>query len=215
VQNGRASLDVTSMPVGKNSVSAAYLGDAVNAASKSPAILETVTLAASSIALRSSSEKTSSGVAITLTATVGGLNPLGTVIFYDQHGAELGVASLVNGQCSVVVSNLPAGVEQLHAVYSGDGNNAGSSSALVTETVERAVSHVSLYMQQEGTGPGATLGLFAQVAGFNPTGQVMFYDSANTLIGTANLIGGKASLSVLNPTTPWPWATRSRTIARP
>jgi hypothetical protein len=77
-----------------------------------------------------------SGSPVTLTAQVtGGTAPTGAVSFL-ANGILLGTGSLNgDGAASVTVSNLPAGTDNLQAVYSGDNANALSSSASQTVTV--------------------------------------------------------------------------------
>jgi hypothetical protein len=79
--------------------------------------------------------------AITLKATVApapsGASP-GTVSFYNGE-TLLGTASVnASGVATFTTDNLPVGALPLTAVYSGDAALAGSTSAVVTETINAA-----------------------------------------------------------------------------
>jgi subtilase family serine protease len=75
------------------------------------------------------------GGAVTLSATVTGNNPTGTVQF-QVNGANFGTpVALVNGVATLTTTSLPAGSDTISAVYSGDLYNAGASSPPATENV--------------------------------------------------------------------------------
>jgi hypothetical protein len=85
---------------------------------------------------------------ITLTATVapatpGTPTPNGQVIFYI-NGAQFNIASLVNG-VATYTGTLPAGVDQIYAVYGGDPNNIynSSNSNTISVTITAAPSTLS------------------------------------------------------------------------
>lgn len=75
------------------------------------------------------------GQNVALTATVAGSSPSGTVTFLDGTAA-LGAASLAGtaatGTVTFAVSSLAVGTHSLTAVYAGDANNTGSTSAAVS-----------------------------------------------------------------------------------
>jgi len=70
------------------------------------------------------------GQAVTITATVTGNSPTGTVQF-QINGVNFGApVPLVNGVATLTTSQLTVtGTDSITAVYSGDANNAGSSTA--------------------------------------------------------------------------------------
>ena len=47
----------------------------------------------------------------------------------------IGTATLVNGQATLTISTLSKGKHKITAVYSGDGDFLGSTSAALTETI--------------------------------------------------------------------------------
>lgn len=99
----------------------------------------TITKAASSTGLTSSSATTMSGATLTLVATVASSTtgvPTGTVSFYD--GTTLvGTATLdATGKASYNADTLTGGTHSLTAAYAGDANFKESSSAAVSESVQ-------------------------------------------------------------------------------
>ena len=91
---------------------------------------------ASRVALSTSSATVLTGVAVTFTATVSGTggSPTGTVTF--KNGTTvLGTATISGGVATFVTSTLPAGTDQITAVYNGDTNFDPATSNTVAETV--------------------------------------------------------------------------------
>jgi hypothetical protein len=92
-------------------------------------------------ALVSSLNPSSFGQAVTLTATVttsGSTAPTGTVLFMDG-ATTVGMGTLnSSGVATYTTSSLAVGQNSMSAVYSGDANNAGSTSAVLTQTVNAA-----------------------------------------------------------------------------
>jgi plastocyanin len=80
------------------------------------------------------------GQAVTLTATVVGIDPTRQVIF-DDAGVVLGSAEVNAGVATLVTSSLTVGTHALTATYIGDVNNDPSSNTL-TQTVAAAPAPV-------------------------------------------------------------------------
>jgi len=95
-------------------------------------------LAASSTALISSTNPSTVGSSVTFTATVTGAAPTGTVEFFDGM-TSLGTVALNGGVAALATSSLTQGTHLIGAVYSGDANNAASSSSPLTQLVNAAV----------------------------------------------------------------------------
>jgi hypothetical protein len=57
------------------------------------------------------------------------------VTFYDGATALGGAATLVNGQASLALNNLPIGTHSITAKYSGDSGHAGSTSQPYFEAI--------------------------------------------------------------------------------
>ncbi len=170
VVNGSAVFDASFATVGSRSLTVSYAGDGNSSAITSSAVAVTVVKRDSSVALASSASSTQPGKSFTLTATVAGTSPTGTVTFYDGSQAIGSAVSLNNGVASKAVSLAAVGTRSLTARYGGDGNHDGSTSAGVAvvvdvQTVQVTVPHLN-----------------------NPI--------AGSLPGSVQVNGGKASYSV-------------------
>jgi hypothetical protein len=80
---------------------------------------------------------------VTFTATVSGTNPTGTVSFTSNGSAISGCTAVAfsagsgnvrTAQCTTIFT--VAGSDTIVANYSGDGGNAATSSAPLTETIK-------------------------------------------------------------------------------
>ena len=133
VTNGSATLNYSFTSMGAHSLTANYAGDASNAASASTALAQTVGRANSATALSSSAPASAPNQAVTLTASVTGYTPTGTVTFMDGT-TTLGTANLTNGAATLSYT-FTAGAHPLTASYSGDANNNASVSIIMDQGV--------------------------------------------------------------------------------
>jgi hypothetical protein len=135
LSGGTAVFTTNTLAVGNYSITATYAGDANNTASVSSAVARVVNQATSSTALSVSPPAPTAGQSVTLTATVSGFSPTGTVQFKDG-ATNLGSPVTVSGGVATLSTNaLTAGPHSLTAVYSGDTNNLASTSTAVALTV--------------------------------------------------------------------------------
>lgn len=148
-------------------IAANYLNSVVATASYS------VNLPATTTALQASATSGSPGQAITLTASVTGSNPTGTVSF-SSNGTALGTVTLSNGTATLQTSFAAPGSFPITASYGGDINNAASVSSVVTIVI--ANSDFSL----QSTPPSQTV-TSGQVATFTIT-----VSPIGTYTGTVN-----------------------------
>ena len=128
-----AVLSVSSLPVGSAAITAAYAGDASNAATISQTLTQVVQAGATTTTLVVSPAQPAPGTPVTFTATVSVIAPAvgpatGTVTFLDGS-TVLGSAPLVNGVAQITVPALPAGVRSFTARFEANGSFTGSSSA--------------------------------------------------------------------------------------
>ena len=77
------------------------------------------------------------GQNVTLTGTASPATVTGTVQFFDGS-TSLGTATLSGGSCSLSTSVLFAGTHSITAVYSGDANDATSTSTALSQVVNKA-----------------------------------------------------------------------------
>jgi pseudomonalisin len=93
-------------------------------------VAATAMLTRSTVTVSASPKSVIAGQSVTFTATVTGNSPTGTVQF-QINGVNFGSpVQLVNGVATLTTSQLTVtGTDTITAVYSGDANNAGSSTA--------------------------------------------------------------------------------------
>jgi Bacterial Ig-like domain (group 3)/FG-GAP-like repeat len=134
VVNGSATLQLSFANVGTYAITASYAGDSNNNASISAAVNVTIGQAATTTALKASPTAGDVNGQITLTATVTGSIPTGTVTFASGM-TSLGKATLANGAATLQTSFASAGSYPITATYQGDANNLGSTSSPVTVVI--------------------------------------------------------------------------------
>jgi RHS repeat-associated protein len=193
VANGVAVYAPGALSAGGHSISASYSGDP-NHSPSSANLTETINTSAATttVALASNTNPSTAALSVTLTATVTGTSPTGAVNFFDGS-TLLGTSVLSSGKAYLYPSALTVGTHSLTAVYVGDGTNASSTSAPLAQTVNKAVTSVTL----TNTAPsfGTPLTITAHVVnGLNPTGSVAFFDNGTSL-GTAPLNGSQAAFT--------------------
>jgi hypothetical protein len=132
------------------------------------------------------------GQQLTVTATVTGGSPTGSVSF-TSSGKTLGTASLINGVATLQFSLPTTGTFSITANYAGDSNNGASTSNAVPLTIALVQSTTSLAVSATNANQNQQLNLTATVTGINPTGSVTFV-SGTTTLGTAIVSNGTATL---------------------
>ena len=209
IVNGVATYETTSLSVGTHKVVATYLGTSVFATSQATIASQVVNQASSTTTLAYSGYLVP-GLPLSLTATVAIVppsygDPTGSVTFMDGTTA-LGTINL-SGTASTETAtlSLPTGLSlgshSLTAVYSGDTNTLGSTSAALKLTVAQIVTETSLTTTVNPVVIGQPVTLTATVSpssagGAKPTGSVTFSDGT-TVLGTVALSStGVAQLPV-------------------
>src|SRR4029077_1632430 len=139
------------------------------------------------------------GEKVTWTATVtssGSITPTGKVTF--TWGNTIGTATLnASGVATLTKSNLNADSYPLVAVYTGDADNLSSTSAVLNQVVLETTSTTTLTSSPNPSTQGQAVTLTAKASSptVTPTGPVTF-TAGKTVLGTAQLSGGKAKLAV-------------------
>jgi hypothetical protein len=140
------------------------------------------------------------GQKVTWTATVttsGSVMPTGTIKF-TWSGHTIGSATLnSNGVATLTRSNLIAATYPLTAVYVGDAANLGSTSAVLNQVVLETTSKARLTSSPNPSTQGQAVTFTATISSPTviPTGPVTF-TAGTTVLGTAQLAGGKAKLVI-------------------
>jgi len=188
-----AACATSSLATGVHGITAQYAGDAGNAASTSAQVMQTVnsSVAASTTTLTSAPNPATQGQGVTLTATVSGNAPTGTVAFKDGAATVAGCSAVAltgNGSArtaTCTTSSLAVGSHAMTAQYSGDAGNAPSTSAQLTQTINAAIVATAtvLASSQNPSTQGQSVTFTATVTGTAPTGSVTFKDGTSTLAG--------------------------------
>lgn len=133
---GSASLSISTLAVGNDSITAVYGGDSNFAGSTSKAVTQMITQATTTTTLTSSLNPSNVGQSVTFTASVApefSGTVTGTVSFYDGTTLLKGV-TLSGGSAAYTTSKLAAGMHNITATYNGSTSFSGSSDSL-TQTV--------------------------------------------------------------------------------
>lgn len=158
------------------------------------------TIKATATTLASSPNPSSVGQNVTFTATVtspAGGTPSGTVTFY-AGGAVLGASGLDgSGRATWDVADLGVGTHSITAVYSGDTTFTGSTSAPLTQTVNKITTAIALNVNPVSVTYGQTVTFTATVTaadGGGVTGTVTFRDGGASW--TVGVTGNTASMTI-------------------
>jgi hypothetical protein len=138
--NGTVTVITTTLPVGSDTITATYSGDATNN-SATGTTTQTVTKASPAETLVSSLNPSIFNQSVTFTATLP-TNTTGTVTFTNGT-TVLGTSTITNGVATVALATLPVGSDTITAAYSGDANNS-TATASVVQTVNKATPTVTV-----------------------------------------------------------------------
>ena len=194
-----ATVDVSDLPVGSDSITAAYSGDVVFGASTSPVLTQVVNPEPTNITITPSSADPEPGQPVTYTATVeatGTGTPTGTVSFTDDGSPVTSCQSLSLPAAAPLQVTCTEGygssaTHSIVATYSGDTDDAGSTTSLIeslgqipTQTTVTSSSPTSTYGQSVTVTATVTPTRSATVS---PGGTVTFYDYESTPIATVGV----------------------------
>lgn len=207
--NGAATWGTRTLAIGTHRLSAQYAGDSANVSGVSDTVAQQVTQANSSTTLASSNAGPTVGSSITFNAAVVSTNgpaPTGSIQFTDGSGSSaivLGYVPLTsNGTAALATASLTPGVHNITAVYSGDADNATSSSAPMAETVQQIATVTTVATDANPLNAKATLHLAAAVALAPGTsadgslsGDISFFDGSTQLGTMAISPSGTATLA--------------------
>lgn len=152
---GVATLTTSFAITGSYSITASYAGDSNNTASTSTAVDVTIGQATTTTTLKASPSAGDVNGKITLTATVSGSGPTGTVSFATGT-TKLGTATLASGTAALQASFAAAGSYPIIATYQGDANNLGSASGAVTVVIATPDFTVAASPTSGSVTPGQT-----------------------------------------------------------
>ncbi len=194
VVGGQAQLSLATLPLGANYLMARYGGDLTYAGSLTGVVTQIVVATPTGIALTSSTNPSTAGQPLTLTAAITPATATGTVQFLDGATA-LGTAAINGGSATLSLSTLSVGAHSITAVYSGDANNPGGASAALAQIVNKGSSSVVLVSSANPSASGQGITLTATVTPNTATGTIQFMDGS-TMLGTVTISGGAAAMSL-------------------
>jgi sugar lactone lactonase YvrE len=139
---GSATFTTSSLAPGSDSIIATYAGDTTFAPSTSQATVEVVNKYSTVTTVASSGSPSTVGQSVPFTATVSSSStvvPTGNVTFKNGT-ATLGTKLLSSGSAVLSISTLTVGTHTITVLYSGDANNAASTSVAISQIVANASS---------------------------------------------------------------------------
>ena len=171
LSNGTASYSTAKLPTGTDTITAKYNGSASSIASTA-GVAQAVNQDATSTSVTSSFDPSTYGQSVTFSATVsanppGSGTPTGTVTFYDGS-TPIGTGTLSSGKATFKTSTLPAGSQAITAVYGGDINFTGSTSAALTQVVNQDATTTKLTSSANPSSYGQSVTFTATVGAVYP-----------------------------------------------
>jgi autotransporter-associated beta strand protein/adhesin HecA-like repeat protein len=212
IANGQATFSIATLGPGNHTITAAYSGDSNFNTASPVALTQTVTAvtkAATSTAITSSVNPSILGQAVNFKATVstgtaGVGTPSGTITFSVDGAPQPSVPLGSDGTATLSTTTLAVGTHFIGASYSGDSTFNTSTSAPLTQTVNKASTATLLASSANPSNFGQPVTLFARVSAASagpgtPTGTVTFQEGA-TVLGTSSLgAGGLATFTTSTP----------------
>ena len=193
---GVATMNTTTLASGNHSITASYGGVSTSfILGSTSTVLNLDVQAPSTTQLISSVNPSVYGNTVLFTATVteGANVPAtsGTVQFLDG-ATPIGTGNVSGGTAILNIGSLAAGTHSISAVFKASLNAASSTSAVITQVVNKTTTAVGISYNPDPAIGGKSVALSAAVkvttgAG-TPTGNVSFADGA-TVLGTAALSG--------------------------
>jgi hypothetical protein len=199
-----ATYTTSALTNGMHSITAQFVpsADTQVQSSTSPVVNQDVQ-AAATIALISSQNPSTYGIAITLTATItssSAFPPTGTVTFLN-NGVSVGTGTLSGSpaKATLVISSLPVGTDPITVTYVGDPYNSAATSTTLNQVVDegQTVTTVTLATPNPGIA-GNTETISATVtltSGSAPLSGTVTFTSGTQTLGSAPLTSGAASIT--------------------
>ncbi len=196
VNNGQASVGVTSLSQGTHTIESDYEGDS-NFTASFAVLKQKVGKAVSTVTVTSSLNPAAYGQPVALTATVSdseGVPPTGFVVF--SEGATIyGSVTLNAGLAQLTLTQLLVGKHNITAQYGGDGAD-NSANAIFTQTIQGAATTTSVSSDLDPSSFGQSVTFTATVTSSigTPDGTVTFKQGSQAL-ATVSLASGQAQFS--------------------
>ncbi len=204
LSGGKATLATTALPKGTDTITATYSGATYFLASGPVSLAQVVKGYETTTTVTSSANPSVYGESVKFTATITstGTGETGTMTF-KNGSVTLGTGTVSGGKATFTTSATALTVStaghSITAVYSGDSNFLGSTSAALKQIVDEATTSTTVKSSLNPSTSGQTVTFTATVkekaaSTVTPTGTVNFMDGA-TKIGSHALAGGVAAFS--------------------
>ena len=187
-----ATVTLTGLGVGTEHFTATYGGDGNNTTSTSSALAQVINMASTTTTLTSSSNPSTYGEPVTLTAKVTpkfGGTVSGTVTFY-HNSTVVGTGTVSGGVATLTLSGLGVGTEHFTATYGGSSTLLTSTSSALSQVIDKASTTTTVSSSSNPSTHGSSVTFTAAVtvgSGSTATGTVTFKDGSTTLgTGTVN-----------------------------
>ena len=209
-----AVLDVSSLPLGSQSITASYDGDVRFGASASPAVVQVINPDATSVAITPSSSSAEPGEPVTYTATVSSTatgTPTGAVSFTDDGSPIVGCQSLglppsapLHVTCTETSGSIAT--HSIVATYSGDTHFL-TATGILAEDVAPMSTTTTIVVSPPAPTYGQSVTLTSTVAptsGTTDPGGTVTYSVNGTMLGSSMLTttSGVTTASMLVTTLP-------------
>jgi hypothetical protein len=202
---GTASLSTSSLNSGTHSLSAGYSGDSNFAPSASSTVSQIVNQASTTVSLSPSQNPGYLTQPVTFTATMAGQfggATSGSVTFYSGSTA-LGNATAFSGQAVFSTTFAATGSFSISAIYSGDSNNATSTSSVLSESVTRIPTSATISSGLNPSNYGQAVTFTATITfapGTPPSNETVNFKEITSggeiQLGTSPLTGNTAVFSI-------------------
>lgn len=200
LSRGEATLDLATLPLGTQTITATYKGDGDFATATSPDATIDIGQGAVSV-YPTGTTRTVYGAAANFGAVVRAKHPAaglpsGTVTFRDG-ATVLGTVPILGGGASLTTRALAVGSHTVTATYDGDTHFTTVAGAAVSTTVDKSSTVVAVVAPSSPV-VGETVPVTVVVTAYNtgpdkPSGAVDLYDGT-TKVASATLSNGTASL---------------------
>jgi hypothetical protein len=187
---GVATLSLSTLPVGSDSIVAVYGGDSNYTTSTSTPLVEVVALATPTVVLAGPASPVNVATLVTLTGTItsNGVAPTGPLTLLDGSTSIATQNAPAGGSFTFSTSSLAIGTHNLSVAYAGDANNATATSNVVTIIVQQASTKTSLATSMNPQVLGQSVTFTASTSSVSPnvTGTIDFEDGG-AVISSVNL----------------------------
>ena len=211
--SGHAAFSTSALAAGSHTITATFTGGSgwANSSGSDSASPQVVNKSATTTAVRSSANPSVFSQPVTFTATVtatapGSGVPTGTVTF-KNGSSTLGTRTLDGaGHATFATSTLTVGSRSITAVYLGSSNFNGSTSAVLTQTVNKDTTTTSVVSSVNPSAHNQAVTFTATVVAKAPgtavpAGSVTFKNGSTTLGSVSLNSSGQAALTTSSLTT--------------